>query len=54
MYTTYLQSKKSTYGIVLPFLGAMLLGSCSRAHQLGMEDNPQEILDTKCLGVQTT
>jgi len=47
MCTTYLQSGKSMYHIMLLSLGTILLGSCSRAHQLGMDDNPQEILNTK-------
>ena len=29
------------------FLGIGLLSSCNQSHQLGMEDNPQEILDRK-------
>jgi energy-coupling factor transporter ATP-binding protein EcfA2 len=47
MYTRYAPSKKSVYGILLLSLGILLLGSCNRAHHLGMEDNPQEILNTK-------
>jgi hypothetical protein len=47
MYTTYLHSKKATHGIVSLALGTILLGSCSRAHQLGVEDNPQAILNRK-------
>jgi hypothetical protein len=30
---------------MLLFLGTILLGSCSRSHQLGMEESPQELLD---------
>jgi energy-coupling factor transporter ATP-binding protein EcfA2 len=47
MYTRYAPSKKSIYIILLLSLGILLLGSCNRAHHLGMEDNPQEILNTK-------
>ena len=41
------QFTKRVCSIVLLFWGGILLGGCSRAHQLGMEDNPQEILNTK-------
>ena len=41
------QFTKRVCSIVLLFWGGILLGGCSRAHQLGMEDNPQEILDMK-------
>ena len=47
MCTTYLQSRKSMYHIILLSLATILLSSCSRAHQLGMGDNPQVILNTK-------
>jgi hypothetical protein len=49
MHTFCLPSTKTPHRIriSLLFLGTILLGSCSRAHQLGMEDNPQEILDMK-------
>jgi hypothetical protein len=47
MYTTYLQSRKSMYHVILLSLATVLLGSCSRAHQLGIGDTPQEILDNK-------
>ena len=33
--------------IPLFFLGTILLGSCSQPHQLGVAENPQEILDAK-------
>jgi len=32
---------------MLLFLGTILLGSCGRSHQLGMEESPQELLDMK-------
>ena len=35
------------YHIILLSLATILLSSCSRAHQLGMGDNPQVILNTK-------
>ncbi len=47
MYTIHSQSRKSTYSTMLLALVTLLLGSCSRAHQLGMEDNPEEILERK-------
>jgi energy-coupling factor transporter ATP-binding protein EcfA2 len=47
MYTRYSPSKKATYSMVLLSLGILLLGSCGRAHRLGIEDNPQDILNTK-------
>jgi hypothetical protein len=52
MYTRYSLSKKPIYGILLLFLGTLLLGSCNRAHHLGIEDNPQEILNTKLNNLQ--
>ena len=47
MYTAHLQPNKLIYRMTLLSLATSLLGGCSQAHQLGMEDNPQEILDTK-------
>jgi hypothetical protein len=35
------------YHVILLSLATVLLGSCSRAHQLGVGDTPQEILDNK-------
>ena len=37
----------TTYRILLLSLGAGLLGSCSRSQQLGVQDDPQEILNNK-------
>ncbi len=45
MCTSYSTLSRFTYLIVLLSLGAGLLGSCNRAQQLGMKDNPQEILN---------
>ena len=47
MYVSYSPPKLSLYGIWLLSLGVLLLGSCGRVHQPGMEDDPQEILNTK-------
>jgi energy-coupling factor transporter ATP-binding protein EcfA2 len=47
MYTTYLKSTRSAYGMVLLSLGTILLSSCGRAHQLGMGEQEQVILNTK-------
>ena len=47
MYTVYLQSIKYMYRVILLAIGAICLGSCSHSHQMGMEDNPQEILNRK-------
>jgi energy-coupling factor transporter ATP-binding protein EcfA2 len=46
MRTTYLNPSKPMYYIILLSLTTILLGSCSRAHQLGMDD-PQAILNTR-------
>ena len=46
MYTTYSRSRKLPRSIMLLFPVTLLLNSCGRS-QLGMEDNPQELLDRK-------
>ena len=47
MCTAYLQSRKSIYHVMLLSLGTIILGSCSRSHQLGVETNQQDILDMR-------
>jgi energy-coupling factor transporter ATP-binding protein EcfA2 len=47
MHTFYVQFRRSSYSTMLLVLGTILLGSCSRAQQLGVEDDPQEILNQK-------
>ena len=44
---------KFAHGIALLSLGTGLLSNCSQAHQLGMEDDPQEILEMKLNNPQT-
>ena len=41
------QSTLFVRSVAALFLGTGLLSGCSQSHQLGMEDNPQEILDRK-------
>ncbi len=50
MNTFFLTSSKiirHVCAISLLFLGTILLGSCSQPHQLGVAENPQDILDAK-------
>jgi hypothetical protein len=47
MHTVCVQFRRSSYSTMLLVLGTMLIGSCGRSQQLGMEDDPQEILDKK-------
>ncbi len=47
MYTPYLLLTRPAYRVILLFLGISLLAGCGQSHQLGMEDNPQEILEMK-------
>jgi hypothetical protein len=47
MYTAYLLFRKSIYHIMLLCLGTIVLGGCGQAHQLGVETEPQELLNEK-------
>ncbi len=47
MYNINCQSTPSACSIAALFLGISLLSGCHQSHQLGMEYNPQEILDKK-------
>ena len=47
MYIVRSHSRRPTYAIILLALATILLGSCGQSHQLGMEDNPEEILERK-------
>jgi hypothetical protein len=47
MPNTHSQSRRVTHFLIRMSLVTLLLGSCSRAQQLGMGETPQEILDHK-------
>jgi hypothetical protein len=47
MSNTHAQSRKITCFLIKLSLVTLLLGSCSRAQQLGIGETPQEILDRK-------
>ena len=47
MYTAHLLSRKSIYHIMLLLLGTIVLGSCGQSRQLGMDADPQELLNEK-------
>ena len=47
MSNTHSQSRKVTCFLIRLSLITLLLGSCSRSQQLGVQDDPQEILNNK-------
>src|SRR3569623_1532697 len=47
MNTTCLQIMKSPYSRVMLLMGTLIWGSCSQSHQLGMDPNPQHLLNMK-------
>ena len=47
MYTTNQMFSEFLFHIALLVLGTTLLSSCDQSQQLGIEDNPQELLERK-------